>query len=124
MGHPKRAVRAHREDTTTIVERADAHRHHLRGVARQVRRQGHTMSEATSSRPAPGRRNRRAKNYLLDRHFQLKYAGFLVAIALILSAGLGALLWRTGDQVIEQSRESVKQGQASRAPEPGDGEAR
>ena len=69
------------------------------------------MSEATSSRPAPGKHNRSAKNYLLDRRFQLKYAGFLVAIALLLSAGLGALLWRTSDRVIEQSRESVKQGQ-------------
>ncbi len=70
------------------------------------------MSEATSSRPAPGKKhNRSAKNYLLDRRFQLKYAGFLVTIATILSAGLGALLWRTSDRVIEQSRESVKQGQ-------------
>src|SRR4051812_27545540 len=69
------------------------------------------MSEATSNRPAPGKHHRSAKNYLLDRHFQLKYAGFLVAIATVLSAGLGALLWRTSDRVIEQSRESVKQGQ-------------
>ncbi len=69
------------------------------------------MSEATSNRPAAGRHNRSAKNYLLDRRFQLKYAGFLVAIASVLSAGLGALLWRTSDRVIEQSRESVEQGQ-------------
>ena len=69
------------------------------------------MSEATSNRPAFGKHNRSAKNYLLDRQFQLKYAGFLVAIALLLSAGLGALLWRTSDRVIEQSRESVKEGQ-------------
>lgn len=71
------------------------------------------MSEATSNRPAPGRHQRSAKNYLLDRRFQLKYAGFLVGIALVLSAGLGALLWRTSELVIEQSRESVKQGQAA-----------
>ncbi|MEZ4301389.1 MAG: methyl-accepting chemotaxis protein [Polyangiaceae bacterium] len=71
------------------------------------------MSEATSSRPANGPHKRSARNYLLDRHFQLKYAGFLVAIAVTLSAGLGALLWRSSDQVIEQSRESVKQGQAA-----------
>lgn len=71
------------------------------------------MSEATSIRPSPGKHNRSAKNYLLDRQFQLKYAGFLVAIALLLSGGLGALLWRTSDRVIEQSRESVKQGQAA-----------
>lgn len=71
------------------------------------------MSEATSNRPAPGKHHRSAKNYLLDRRFQLKYTGFLVAIALVLSAGLGAVLWRTSDHVIEQSRESVKQGQAA-----------
>lgn len=69
------------------------------------------MSEATSNRPGPGRHNRSAKNYLLDRRFQLTYAGSLVAIALVLSAGLGALLWRTSERVLEQSRESVKQGQ-------------
>jgi len=69
------------------------------------------MSEATSTRPGPGKRHRSAKNYLIDRRFQLKYAGFLVVIALVLSVGLGALLWRTSNRVIEQSRESVKQGQ-------------
>ncbi len=69
------------------------------------------MSEATSSRPAPGKHQRSAKNYLLDRRFQLKYAGFLVGIALALSVALGVLLWRTSDRVIDQSRESVKQGQ-------------
>lgn len=71
------------------------------------------MSEATSNRPAPGKHSRSAKNYLLDRRFQLKYTGFLVAIAVALSGGLGALLWRTSDRVIEQSRESVRQGQAA-----------
>lgn len=70
------------------------------------------MSEATSNRPAPGKHNRSAKNYLLDRRFQLKYTGFLVGMALLISAGLGALLWRASGLVIEQSRESVKQGQA------------
>jgi hypothetical protein len=71
------------------------------------------MSEATSNRPLPGKQNRSAKNYLLDRRFQLKYAGFLVAIAFVLSAGLCALLWSTSERVIEQSRESVKQGQTA-----------
>jgi nitrogen fixation/metabolism regulation signal transduction histidine kinase len=69
------------------------------------------MSEATSTRPGPGKHHRSAKNYLLDRQFQLKYTGFLVAIALLLSAALGALLWRTSDRFIDQSRESVQQGQ-------------
>lgn len=71
------------------------------------------MSEATSNRPAPGKQNRSAKNYLLDRRFQLKYAGFLVGIALTLSAGLGALLWSASEQAAQNSREAVKQGQAA-----------
>jgi nitrogen fixation/metabolism regulation signal transduction histidine kinase len=71
------------------------------------------MSDATSNRPAPGRHNRSVKNYLLDRRFQLKYSGFLVIIAATLSAGLGALLWRTSEGAIEQSREAVEQGQAA-----------
>jgi nitrogen fixation/metabolism regulation signal transduction histidine kinase len=71
------------------------------------------MSEATSNRPAPGKHKRSAKNYLLDRRFQLKYTGFLVVIAVVLSSGLGALLWRTSERVLEQSHESVKQGQAA-----------
>lgn len=69
------------------------------------------MSEATSTRPGPGKHHRSARNYLLDRRFQLKYTAFLVAIALLLSTGLGALLWQTSERVIDQSRESVQQGQ-------------
>lgn len=54
---------------------------------------------------------RRIKNYLLDRHFQLKYTGYLVAIALLLSVCLGAVLWNTSRAVIEQSRRAVEQGE-------------
>jgi nitrogen fixation/metabolism regulation signal transduction histidine kinase len=61
---------------------------------------------------------RSARNYLLDRHFQLKYTGFLVGVALFLSTALGLLLWNSSSQIIrqseravEQGRETVKQGQ-------------
>jgi methyl-accepting chemotaxis protein len=47
----------------------------------------------------------------LDRHFQLKYSGYLVGIAALLSIGLGALLWSTSKDLVEQSREAVRQGQ-------------
>ena len=57
-----------------------------------------------------GRHQRSAKNYLLDRHFQLKYTGLLSAIALCSSLGLGGMLWRTSSQVIEQSQRTVEQG--------------
>lgn len=58
-----------------------------------------------------GRHQRSFKNYLLDPHFQLKYTGYLVLIALALSAALGGILWRTSDAVISQSQKSVKLGE-------------
>src|SRR5687768_10121714 len=62
------------------------------------------------SLPSPGRHQRRMKNYLLDRHFQFKYTGYLVGITLVLSACLGFLLWRTSSTVISQSQEVVRHG--------------
>jgi nitrogen fixation/metabolism regulation signal transduction histidine kinase len=60
---------------------------------------------------ATGRHQRSARNYLLDKHFQLKYTGFLVGIALFLSVALGLILWNTSRKVIEQSQRAVEQGQ-------------
>ncbi|MCK6587118.1 MAG: HAMP domain-containing protein [Polyangiaceae bacterium] len=69
---------------------------------------------STRSGSSPrGRDQRSAKNYLIDRRFQLKYTGLLVGIALVLSAALGLILWSTSSQVIEQSRKAVKQGQVT-----------
>lgn len=62
---------------------------------------------------ATGRHNRSAKNYLLDRHFQLKYTSFLVGLAAALSIALGLLLWSTSSRVIEQSQRTVEQGRAT-----------
>ncbi len=69
------------------------------------------MSDAamTVRRGGPGKR--RVRNFLLDRNFQLKYAGYLVAIAMVLSVSLGAVLWRTGATVVAQSRENVRRGE-------------
>lgn len=70
------------------------------------------MGEVTAAPAQPsGRHQRRLKNYLLDQHFQLKYTGYLVAIAVVLSASLGIVLWRTSRAVIAQSREAVNQGE-------------
>jgi len=52
---------------------------------------------------------RSAKNYLLDPHFQIKYTAFLVAIALALSATLGALLWTASSEIVEQTEETLAQ---------------
>ncbi|MGC4089585.1 MAG: HAMP domain-containing protein [Polyangiaceae bacterium] len=66
---------------------------------------------AESSFPAPGRHQRRLRNYILDPHFQFKYTGYLVGIALLLGLGLGAALWRTSEAVLEESQKAVEQGE-------------
>ncbi len=55
-------------------------------------------------------RKRRLKNYLLDRRFQLKYAGYMVAVTVVLSATLGFFLWRTSRSLIATSNQAVAQG--------------
>jgi len=47
------------------------------------------------------------RNYLLDSSFQLKYTGFIVAVALIISAILGVFLLNTAHNVVEQSQRVV-----------------
>ena len=70
------------------------------------------MPQGTSVSPGTGgHHQRRLKNYLLDTHFQFKYSGFLMLIAVVLSAGLGAMLWRTSNKVIDQSWKAVRQGE-------------
>lgn len=71
------------------------------------------MSETAKAPQAAGARpkyKRSARNYLLDPHFQLKYTAFLVGVALIFALGLGALLWRSSAEIVEQSRTAVEQG--------------
>ena len=50
------------------------------------------------------------RNYLLDRHFQLKYTGILVGVAVLLSLVLGVVLFRTSSEVIEQGKTTVERG--------------
>ncbi len=70
------------------------------------------MGDASSAPlPATGRHQRRLRNYLLDSHFQLKYTGYLVGIALLFSISLGLLIWRTSTAVIAQSHQAVHQGE-------------
>jgi nitrogen fixation/metabolism regulation signal transduction histidine kinase len=69
------------------------------------------MGSAATVSMSPGRGQRRLKNYLLDRHFQLKYSGYLMGIALLVSVGLGFVLWHTSQAVIDQSRRAVQQGE-------------
>lgn len=63
------------------------------------------MTAATS--PAPektGRHQRSAKNYIIDKRFQLKYTGFIVGMALAISIILGAFLVNTSSNVVEESK--------------------
>lgn len=69
-------------------------------------------AKASNDAPAAARPQykRSARNYLLDRHFQLKYTGMLVGVALVFASGLGILLWRSSGAIVEQSKIAVDQG--------------
>lgn len=67
------------------------------------------MSEA---KPAPqggggGAKDRKIKNFLLDARFQLKFAGYFVALTLIITGLLGVFLVRTTDSLFSQIAKSV-----------------
>jgi nitrogen fixation/metabolism regulation signal transduction histidine kinase len=66
------------------------------------------MSAAPKDAPA---HQRSVRNYLLDRNFQLKYAGLLAGMALVLSVALGVLVWETSSEVIAQGQKTVERGQ-------------
>ncbi|WP_394831865.1 hypothetical protein LVJ94_35650 [Pendulispora rubella] len=58
---------------------------------------------ASSAPPKAGRHQRNLRNYLIDSSFQLKYTGFIIAVALVISAILGVFLLSTSHKVVEQS---------------------
>jgi nitrogen fixation/metabolism regulation signal transduction histidine kinase len=69
------------------------------------------MAEQISTSVPPGARHKRhLRNYLLDPSFQLKYANFVAAIALVLSGTLGYLLWQTSSEMVDQSKKAVSLG--------------
>lgn len=71
------------------------------------------MDQAAPPPAAPtGRQQRRMRNYLLDRRFQLKYSGYFVGIAALLSVALGVILWLTSQELLAQSQQLVERGQA------------
>lgn len=69
------------------------------------------MGDADLGQAPTGRKQRQLRNLLLDRHFQLKYTGYLVLIAVVISTSLGIMLWRTSAQVIRQSERSATHGE-------------
>jgi hypothetical protein len=68
------------------------------------------MIDSVFPRQSQRPQQRRVSNLLLDRGFQLKYTGYLVAITVVLSSCLGFLLWRTSHAAMQQSQELVRQG--------------
>src|SRR5689334_9648020 len=64
-----------------------------------------------SSPAKSGRQQRRLRNFLLDKGFQLKYAGMLAGVAIVVSAIFGVGLGVTSKRLIEQNREAVAQSQ-------------
>jgi len=67
--------------------------------------------EGIRGNPSGRRDQRRLRNFLLDWRFQLKYAGYAVAIALLLSVSLGVALYETSRAVLAQSQQTVRQGE-------------
>ncbi len=65
----------------------------------------------TTPTQGPPRYKRRLRNYLLDKSFQLKYAGFIFGVAAVLSVVMGALLWQTSTRLVGVSQTAVSQGQ-------------
>jgi hypothetical protein len=64
-----------------------------------------TMEETTAPVPpapsgpgAGGRAQRRLRNYLVDTSLQLRLASYLIAVAVLLSIGLGWLLWQAYEE--------------------------
>jgi methyl-accepting chemotaxis protein len=76
------------------------------------------MTTTATSAEQSGAHKRSVRNYLLDSRFQLKYAGFLVLVAIAISAMMGAVLYETTGAVVTESSalvdESRKVSEVSR----------
>jgi methyl-accepting chemotaxis protein len=54
-------------------------------------------------------RRRSLRNYLLDSRLQLKYAGFLVAVAVAISGVMGVVLYSTTRSMVDESAKVVRE---------------
>ncbi len=68
-----------------------------------------TSATPATAGPRP-KYKRSIKNYMLDPRFQLKWTGYLLAVAVVVSGLLGAFLYRTSNEVTEQSSQVIAQG--------------
>jgi len=67
------------------------------------------MTTSAAATEQTGSHQRRVRNYLLDSHFQLKYSGFLVAVAVVISGVMGSVLYRTTRAMVEESGTVVQE---------------
>lgn len=68
----------------------------------------------TSAHPAgsaPPKYKRSIRNYMLDTRFQLKWTGYLIGVALLISVILGGSLYHTSSKVTAQSQKVIGTGQ-------------
>jgi hypothetical protein len=68
-----------------------------------------TTSAPSAAPASPAKYKRSVKNYLIDRHFQLKYTGYLVGVAILISAILGIFLYRTSRDLVQESQMVVEE---------------
>src|SRR2546423_14115832 len=77
-----------------------------------------TMSTLAQS-PAPAApvvsTKRKVRNFLLDARFQLKFAGYVVALTLVIAGLLGAFLWQTTSVLFAETQRSVDSREAAAA---------
>ncbi len=67
------------------------------------------MTTVATSPEHTGTHKRSMRNFLLDSRFQLKYAGFLVGVAIIISGVMGAVLYETTRAVVNESSALVEE---------------
>lgn len=65
------------------------------------------MTSAASTTEQTGAHKRSLRNYLLDSRFQLKYAGYLVVTAVVISGVMGSVLYSTTRSMVAESAKVV-----------------
>ena len=71
-----------------------------------------TTSNVTSFQQT-GTYKRRLRNYLLDSRFQLKYSGFLVFVAIVISGLVGTVLYATTLSMVHESNKVVTESRSA-----------
>src|SRR5579859_3777168 len=65
------------------------------------------MSNSAVTTTETGAHKRSVRNYLLDSRFQLKYAGYLVIVAVVISGVMGSVLYTTTRAMVTESEKVV-----------------